>query len=203
MSTKAYIVPINPNAPSSQSAVPNLDPAKLWSTVPVGKKTPQAGTTRLFYDQESNVTALVSLGDAYESQKGNQKREVVRKAIGSAVKDVKALVEDEIAVAVDASADPQAAGNFAHAISNYIHLFKFFIEAVAAHLALYKFTLKTDPPSAFRPDLSKPIPEQLKFEPLTASKEWDAGVVVAKAQNLARTVGPFTKSCFMNTDSLA
>jgi cytosol aminopeptidase len=115
MSTKAYIVPIDPKALSSQSTVPNLDPAKLWSTVPVGKKIPKAGTTRLFYDVpsgKSNVTALVSLGDAYASQKGDQKREVVRKAVGSAVKDVKALVEDEIKVTVDASADPQAAGKF-------------------------------------------------------------------------------------------
>jgi aminopeptidase len=62
------------------------------------------------------------------------------------------------------------------------------IEAVAAHLAFYKFTLKTDTPSAFKPDIKEPIPEQLKFEPLTASKEWDAGVIVATAQNLTRTV---------------
>lgn len=60
--------------------------------------------------------------------------------------------------------------------------------AVAAHLALYKFSLKTDPPSAFRPGLHEAVPEQLKFEPLNASEEWDAGVVAAKAQNLARTV---------------
>lgn len=115
MSTNAYIVPVDPNAPNSQSAVPNLDPAKLWSAVPVGKKAPKVGTTRLFYDVPvgaSNVTALVSLGDKFESQKGDRKREVVRKAVGSAVKDVKALMEDEIAVSVDASTDPQAAGNF-------------------------------------------------------------------------------------------
>jgi hypothetical protein len=125
MSTKAYIVPIDPNAPSSQSTVPNLDPAKLWSTVPAGKKVPKAGTTRLFYDVPnggSNVTAIVSLGDAYLSQKGDGKREVVRKAVGSAVKDVKAVVEEEITVSVDASADPQAAGNVAHMFfSNFIH----------------------------------------------------------------------------------
>lgn len=195
MSTKAYIVPIDPKAPSSQSAVPNLDPAKLWSTVPVGKKVPKTGTTRLFYDVPSgkSVTALVSLGDVYASQKGDQKREVVRKAIGSAVKDVKALMEDEIKVTVDASADPHAAGKFLSVSPDYIHLFLFIIEAVAAHLALYKFTLKTDPPSAFKPNLSNPIPEQLKFEPVTPSKEWDAGVIVANAQNLARTVRRFIK----------
>jgi len=39
---------------------------------------------------------------------------VVRKAVGSAVKDVKAVVEDETVVSVDASADPHAAGKFAH-----------------------------------------------------------------------------------------
>lgn len=121
MSTKAYIVPIDPNAPSSQSTVPNLDPAKLWSTVPASKKVPKAGTTRLFYDVPSggsNITAIVSLGDAYGSQKGDGKREVVRKAVGSAVKDVKALVEGETAVSVDASADPHAAGKFVYFSSN-------------------------------------------------------------------------------------
>jgi aminopeptidase len=190
MSTKAYIVPIDPNAPSSQSTVPNLDPAKLWSTVPASKKVPKAGTTRLFYDVPSggsNITAIVSLGDAYGSQKGDGKREVVRKTVGSAVTDLKAHVDDEITVSVDASADPQAAGNVACVFSNFIHS-NFCIKAVAAHLALYKFTLKTDPPSDFKPDLNKPIPEQLKFEPLTTSKEWDAGVIAARAQNLARTV---------------
>lgn len=60
--------------------------------------------------------------------------------------------------------------------------------AVAAHLALYKFTLKTDPPSAFKPDQKDAIPDHLKFEPISASQEWDAGVIAAKAQNLARTV---------------
>lgn len=64
------------------------------------------------------------------------------------------------------------------------------LKAIAAPLALYKFTLKTDPPSDFKPDLNKPIPEQLKFKPLTDLKEWDAGVIAARAQNLARTVHP-------------
>jgi aminopeptidase len=75
----------------------------------------------LFYDVPSggsNVTALVSLGDRYANQKGDGKREVVRKAVGSAVKDVKALVEGETAVSVDASADPHAAGKFVYFSSN-------------------------------------------------------------------------------------
>ena len=125
MSSKAYILPIDPSAPGSRSALLNLDPASLWATVPVTAKTPKVGTTRLFYDVPSgasNVTALVSLGDAYEGQKGDGRREVVRKAVGSAVKDVKALVEGKtLAVSVDASADPHAAGKFEHFSSIYMH----------------------------------------------------------------------------------
>ena len=118
MSTKAYILPIDPTSPSSQS-IPNLDPAKLWSTVPWGKKTPKVGTTRVFYNTPSggsDVTALVSLGDEFDTKKGDAKREVVRKAVGSAVKDLKGLVESEAAVSIDASADPHAAG-ISHTLS--------------------------------------------------------------------------------------
>lgn len=113
MSTQAYILPVDPKAPGTQSEVSGLDTAKLWSTLPSSKKTPKVGTTRVFYDTPSggsNLTALVSLGDDYAGKKGDAKRETVRKAIGSAVKDVKNLVESDTAVAVDASADPQAAG---------------------------------------------------------------------------------------------
>lgn len=58
--------------------------------------------------------------------------------------------------------------------------------AVAAHLAEYKFNLKTDPPSRFKP--GSKIEKEITFEPLETSKEWDRGVVYAEAQNLARTV---------------
>jgi hypothetical protein len=60
---------------------------------------------------------------------------------------------------------------------------------VAAHLALYKFTLKTSPPSRFNPNLKEPIPEKFTLAPLEQSKEWFTGAVCAEAQNLARTVG--------------
>ena len=77
--------------------------------------------------------------------------------------------------------------------------------AVAAHLALYKFNLKTDPPSAFKPDLKEVIPDQFTFKPLAASKEWDAGVIAAKAQNFARTVSHprYGPSCIRPYDFLA
>lgn len=88
--------------------------------------------------------------------------------MGGAVKELK-VIDGLKNVTIDASIDPQAA-------------------AVAAQLALYKFTLKTTPPSRFNPNLKEPIPEKLKFSPVQPSKEWDRGEVYGKAQNLARTL---------------
>lgn len=62
------------------------------------------------------------------------------------------------------------------------------VSAVASHLALYSFTLKTSPPSQFNPNLKEKLPEKVTFTPLAASKEWDEGVLYAQAQNFARTV---------------
>jgi aminopeptidase len=59
---------------------------------------------------------------------------------------------------------------------------------VAAHLALYSFTLKTNEPSRFDPNQTVVIPEKLSLAPLQGSKEWERGVIYAQAQNLARTV---------------
>ncbi|KAF9038405.1 cytosol aminopeptidase family, catalytic domain-containing protein [Rhodocollybia butyracea] len=72
-------------------------------------------------------------------------------------------------IVVDASADPHAA-------------------AVAAHLALYSFTLKTTPPSRFNPNLNELIPSTLQLKPIEGSKEWDRGATYAYSQNLARTL---------------
>ena len=63
-----------------------------------------------------------------------------------------------------------------------------FFLAVAAHLALYSFTLKTSPPSRFDPNQTVVIPENFTLAPLQGSKEWERGVIYAQAQNLARTV---------------
>jgi hypothetical protein len=59
---------------------------------------------------------------------------------------------------------------------------------VAAHLAKYKFTLKTSAPSPYKPGNEKTVPQELSFQPIQSSKEWETGVVYADAQNLARTV---------------
>ncbi|KAL4268541.1 peptidase M17 family protein [Pleurotus pulmonarius] len=168
MSASAYAIPFDPQAVSS-TGVPDVDAAKLWSTVPHGDKVPKVGTARVFYDTPATkVTALSSLGEGFSSKKGDERRELVRKSIGKAVKSIREL-EGVKEVTVDASLDPHAA-------------------AVAAHLAQYQFTLKTSPPSRFNPNLTEPIPEKLTFNPHQASEEWDRGVEYAKAQNLARTL---------------
>lgn len=108
MSTKAFIVPIDPSAASAQS-----DAAKLWSTVPQSQKTPKVGSTRTFFNTpagEANVTTVVSLGEGFDAKTGAGKRELVRKAIGQAVKDVKGLIDGEASLSIDGSADPHAAG---------------------------------------------------------------------------------------------
>ncbi|KAJ3799692.1 leucine aminopeptidase, partial [Lentinula aff. detonsa] len=164
--TSAFIIPIDPKAPSS--VVPNVDLAKLWATVPRGEKV-DVGTTRIFYDTPATkITAASSLGDNFSTKKGEAKRELVRKSVGSAVKALKAL-DGLKEVTVDASVDPHAS-------------------AVAAHLALYKFSLKTSPPSPFNPNLKSPIPPKLEIKAIESSKEWDRGVTYAYSQNLARTL---------------
>ncbi|CAA7265101.1 unnamed protein product [Cyclocybe aegerita] len=163
----AYVLPFDPQSPTTTAT--GVDPAQLWSLTPQGEKPAKAGTTRTFFNTPaSKVTTLATLGEGFAAKKAGVKREIVRKSVGNAVKELKGY-EGLKDVAIDASADPHAA-------------------AVAAHLALYKFTLKTSPPSRFNPNLAEPIPEKLTFTPLQESKEWDRGVVYAQSQNLARTL---------------
>ncbi|OSD02808.1 leucine aminopeptidase [Trametes coccinea BRFM310] len=171
MSSSIYVLPVDPTSPSTPSAAKasGVDAAKLWHTAPGAAKA-KAGTTHLFYG-ESAVTALASLGEKFAQKACAERREVVRKAVGSAVKKVRDLGEDVRGseVLVDASADAHAA-------------------AVAAHLAAYKFTLKTKPASPFDPRVGEAQPEQLQLAPLAKDKDWETGVVYARAQNLARTL---------------
>ena len=111
MSTSAFIVPIDPKNPSNTAnAVPNVDIAQIWSTVPHGEQAPDVGTTRIFYDTPATkVTAVSSLGQKFSSEKDVVKRELVRKSVGSAVKALKAF-DGLKEVVIDASADPHATG---------------------------------------------------------------------------------------------
>ena len=113
-----YVLPVDPKAPSAPNAT-NVDASALWSSTPAAStsKPSKAGTTRIFYDTprgtgSKDVTALTSLGDKWATKTGDERRETVRKAVGSAVKTVKALGEDVDGetVLVDGSADPHAAG---------------------------------------------------------------------------------------------
>lgn len=71
------------------------------------------------------------------------------------------------------------------------------VSAVASHLALYSFTLKTSPPSQFNPNNKEKFPEKLTFAPISPSKEWDEGVIYANAQNFARTVSANYPTCHL------
>ncbi|KAJ7726353.1 leucine aminopeptidase [Mycena metata] len=155
MATSASIHPFDPKAPSKTAS-------ELWAA-----KEPKVGTTRVFFSDK--ITALSSLGPDFAKKTANAKRELVRKSVGSAVKEISRVADEVTEVVIDASPDPHAA-------------------AVAAHLALYTFSLKTKPPSPFNPNLQEPIPEKVALKALNASPEWDQGVMYAKAQNLARTL---------------
>ncbi|KAG1750118.1 hypothetical protein EDB19DRAFT_1904373 [Suillus lakei] len=61
-------------------------------------------------------------------------------------------------------------------------------QAVAAHLALYNFSLKASPPSAFDPRGTADVSNTLDISMNASSPDWDRGIVYANAQNLARTV---------------
>jgi aminopeptidase len=191
MATKVFVLPIDPTSQSASGALPSVNPTDLWNTTPTGSKPPKVGTARIFYNTPNadqgnvNATAVVSLGEGFDKKSGDARRELVRKAVGSGVKQVKELGDGAKDIVIDASQDGHAAGG------PYLTVCKqgsSLVIAVAAHLAKYKFTLKTSPPSPYKPGDEKNVPQGLSFQPLHGSKGWDDGVVYADAQNLARTV---------------
>jgi aminopeptidase len=110
MSSKAYVVPIDPKNPGGNAA-PGVNPASLWASLPQAQKPAKVGTSHLFYGTPMpDVTALVSLGDGFDSKTGDARREIVRKAVGSGVKSIKGLGDGISETVIDASTDPHAAG---------------------------------------------------------------------------------------------
>ena len=111
MATSAYILPHQPGATATATpTVSGVDALKLLAKLPKPEKPPKVGDTKIFYDTpESKVTALVSLGDKFASKNPNEQRELVRRAVGSAVKEVRSL-DGIYRVEIDASTDPHAAG---------------------------------------------------------------------------------------------
>jgi aminopeptidase len=110
MSSKAYVVPVDPKNPAGNAA-PGVNPASLWSSLPQAQKPAKVGTSHLFYGTPAfDVTALVSLGEGFDSKTGDVRREIVRKAVGSGIKSVKGLGDGVSEAVIDASTDPHAAG---------------------------------------------------------------------------------------------
>lgn len=109
-STSAYIVPFDHE--STSEVVPGLNPAQLWATTPTGEKLPKVGTTRTFFNTPaSKVTAVSSLGEGFVKKSVDAKRELLRRSVGGAVKELK-VIDGLKNVTIDASIDPQAAGMY-------------------------------------------------------------------------------------------
>ena len=196
MSTKFTVLPIDPTSQPGSGSPSSVDPIKLWSTAPTGSKPAKVGTTRVFYNAtpsqpgKTDATAVVSLGEGFDKKTSDARRELVRKAIGSSIKQIRELGDGEKHVVVDASRDAHAAGLLNLGFCNDD---TYSVTAVATHLAKYKFTLKTSPPSPYKLGEGQAVPQEFSFEPQQDSEEWKTGVVYANAQNLARTV-PFIPS---------
>lgn len=182
--SSAYVLPHEPSVAAAVK-VADIDPAKLWATTPGNES--KVGSTRVFYNTPADkVTAIVSLGEKFTSKRPNEKRELVRKAVGSAVKQVKGI--DGVGhVNIDAASDPHAAGQFIYPETRFYDT-QSNHPAVGAYLSRYKFSLKTKPPSSFNPNTKDPVAESLSLEPLEKSAAWDIGIKYAEAQNFARTV---------------
>ena len=91
------------------STHPQLAPDKLWATARPKNKT---GEAKIFYNQIHGqpdvLTGLVSLGEGFDAKPENGRREAVRRAVGSGVKQLRDA--GATAVAIDDSVDPHAAG---------------------------------------------------------------------------------------------
>ena len=114
MATSAYVLPHQPGTTATVApTVSGVDQSKLLSKLPKIEKPPKVGDVKIFYDTpDCNVTALVSLGDKFASKQSNERRELVRRAVGSAVKEIRTNFDEISCAKIDASTDPQAAGGF-------------------------------------------------------------------------------------------
>ena len=116
MSSRIFVLPIDPTSKPGSGSLPSVDPIQLWSSAPTGSKPAKVGTTRLFYDTppsqpgKTDAIAVVSLGEGFDKQTDNARRELVRKAIGSSIKQIRELGDGKKSVVVDASRDAHAAG---------------------------------------------------------------------------------------------
>ena len=181
---------------STKSANLPFDAPKLWSGArPKNEKKP--GETRVFYDVDGQgaVGVVASTGKVAEKKSATEgeKREAVRVAVAEGIKKLRDAGATEVAVDVE-GANAQSAGESKVAA--------FGLEltlpvAEGAALALFNFTLKTNKKKNEQGQV-EPEKDKVKFHPLGIKEddpEWQTGVTVAYAQNLAREVrwaGPRT-----------
>ena len=118
MGTSAYVLPHQPGATATATpTVSGVDQLKLLSKLPKTENPPKVGDTKIFFDTpEGKITALVSLGDKFASKRPNEQREFVRRAVGSAVKELRDL-DGVNRAEIDASTDPHAAGKYPRRIA--------------------------------------------------------------------------------------
>ncbi|KAF8522571.1 cytosol aminopeptidase family, catalytic domain-containing protein [Hysterangium stoloniferum] len=147
----------------STSKNQQVSPEKLWATA---RPKNELGETKIFYNQVQGtpdaLTAIVSLGNKFNTTAAHVKTEAVRKAVASGIKQLRDAGAKN--VAIDASIEPHAA-------------------AVGATLGLYKFTTLRTKESDKNPKVDfQPLSEPPKDSPLT----WETGLVYASSQNVAR-----------------
>jgi aminopeptidase len=106
----SLLLPFDPSAQPQH--INGVSPQQLWKNTPSGDKAPKVGTTRAFFGVPTGyTTAISSLGDKFAEKKGDERRELIRKAVGAGIKSLKRF--DGLAeVLVDASLDPHAAGMY-------------------------------------------------------------------------------------------
>ncbi len=110
VSSSASVLPFDPSAPPSATG-------DLWESTPSGGKPPKVGTTRTFFNTpKGQVTTISSLGDKFSQKKGYERRELVRKAVGAGVKELKNY-DGVKEVYIDASTDPHAAGKHSFCVT--------------------------------------------------------------------------------------
>ncbi|KAG0692631.1 cytosol aminopeptidase family, catalytic domain-containing protein [Suillus ampliporus] len=158
MSSKAYIVPVDPQHPAGNAA-PGVNPATLWSSLPQAQKPAKVGTSHLFYGTPAlDVTALVSLGEGFDSKSGDARREIVRKAVGSGVKSVKGLGDG---------------------VSEAPSLLTWRYTTLRSKRRLRRRSTL---------GAQAGVPKKLNISTNISSADWDRGVIYADAQNFARTL---------------
>lgn len=109
-SSSGLLLPFDLSGESQR--IRGVSPQEFWKGTPSGDKPPQVGTTRTFFEAPPGTTTTISsLGDKFSQKKGAERRELVRKAVGAGIKDLKAF-DGITEVLVDASLDPHAAGMY-------------------------------------------------------------------------------------------